>query len=137
MVASLQIEAPKKATRDTDKQMIQSRVYALQRRYSPNADSLGQWRKSYHYIVTTKPVVLNTPASGTCRPPLLVLAYMTSFSHVVGLRQMHELHQQYSPHFQQKGCANGFLPKCLFCGALAAGYQINATLSSKCLILTP
>jgi len=35
-----------------------------------------------------KPVVSNTldppPASGTCRPPLLVLAYMTSFSHVVG-----------------------------------------------------
>ena len=37
-----------------------------------------------------KPVVLNTldppPASGTCRPPLLVLAYMTSFSHMVGLQ---------------------------------------------------
>ena len=34
------------------------------------------------------------PASGTCRSPLLVLAYMTSFSHVVGLQWMHELHQQ-------------------------------------------
>ena len=37
-----------------------------------------------------KPVVSNTldplPASGTCRPPLLVLDYMTSFSHVVGLQ---------------------------------------------------
>jgi len=100
-VASLEIDAPKKATRDRDKQVIQSRVYALQRGYSPDADSLGQWRKSYHDIVTTKPVVLNTldlpPASGTCRPPLLVLAYMTSFNHVVGLQQMHELHQQYSP----------------------------------------
>ena len=26
------------------------------------------------------------PASGTCRPPPLLLAYMTSFSHVVGLK---------------------------------------------------
>ena len=36
------------------KQMIQSRVYALQRGNCPDADLLGQWRKSYHDIVTTK-----------------------------------------------------------------------------------
>jgi len=34
------------------------------------------------------------------------------------------------PHCQQIGRANGFLPKYLFCGALAAGYQINSTLKS-------
>ena len=32
-----------------------------------------------------KPVVSNT-LDPTCRPPPLVLAYMTSFSHVVGLQ---------------------------------------------------
>jgi len=41
-----------------------------------------------------KPVVSNTldppPASDTCRPPPLVLAYMTSFSHVVGLHTCNE-----------------------------------------------
>ena len=30
-------------------------------------------------------------ASSTCRPPPLVLAYVTRFSHVVGLQRMHEL----------------------------------------------
>jgi len=62
------IKAPKKATRDAYKQMIQSRVYALQREYCPDADSLGQWRKSYHDIISTKLVVSITldppPASG-------------------------------------------------------------------------
>jgi len=59
-MASLEIKALKKATRDVDKQMIQSRVYGLQRGYCPDADSLGQWRKSYHDIVTKKnPVVIH------------------------------------------------------------------------------
>jgi len=47
-----------------------------------------------------KPVVSNTldppSATNTCRPPPLVLAYMTSFSHVVGLQWMYELCQQTS-----------------------------------------
>jgi len=50
-VASLEIKAPKKATRDADKQM---KVYALQRGYCPDADLLGQWRKCYCDIVTTE-----------------------------------------------------------------------------------
>jgi len=36
---------------------------------------------------------------------------------------MHELHQQYSSQNSSALPANGFLPKFLFCGALAAGYQ--------------
>jgi len=95
MVASLEIKALNKAAK---KQGLCSSKRVLG--YCTNADLLGQWRKSYRDIMTSpqNPVVSNTldssPASGTCRPPLLVLAYMISFSHVVGLQWMHELHQQ-------------------------------------------
>ena len=44
-VSSLEIKALNKATRKQG-------LYALQRGYCTNADSLGQWRKSYHDITT-------------------------------------------------------------------------------------
>ena len=113
MVAPLEIKALNKATRkpglcSTKRVLYQCRL------------AIGQWRKSYHELTSPqKPVVSRLdppPASGTCRPPPLVLAYMTSFSPVVGLQRMHVYNE----------CMNFVNNNCLFCGALAAGYQINA-----------
>ena len=132
-MASLEIKAPKK--------LPGSRVYALRRGYRPNADLLGQWRNSYQDITTKTSCVKHTwsPTSqwylqaspaGACLHDKLQSwwVYMDAMNACV--QWMHELHQQYSSQNSSALPANGFLPKCLFCGVLAAGYLINATLRS-------
>ena len=91
MVASLENKALNKATR---KQGLGSSKRVLyQCRLARSVEEVLSWHHhKYHAVVSNTLDPL--PASGTCRPPLLVLAYMTSFSHVVGLQWMHELHQQ-------------------------------------------
>ena len=76
----------------------------------------GDRRKFYHDIVTTKSCwvkYLWSPIGR--RPPPLVW--------------MHELCQQCNPRnlsaLPVKSWANGFLPKCLLCGALAVGFQAH------------
>ena len=128
MVAFLENKAPKKATR---KQGLCSSKRVLS--WCKLARSVEEILSWHHY------------KNLLCQIHLIphrwwLLTYMTSFSHVVGLQRMHVYNEctnfinnivhRILLHCQQKGWANGFLPKCLFCGALAAGYQINAALRS-------
>ena len=125
MVASLEIKTLNKATRKQG--LCSSKRVLYQCRLTRSVEEVLTWHHHKNqlcqiHLIPHQPVV---PA-GLPR----WCAYMTSFRHVVGLQWMHVYNEcmnfvnniahRILLHCQQKGWANGFLPKCLFCGALAA-----------------
>jgi len=136
MVASLEIKAPKKATRKQGP--CSSKRVPSQCRLARSVEEYLSWHhhKNLLYMCQTH-LIPHQPVVPAGLPCWCLLTWQASvmwwvYMHAMNacVPWMHGLHQQYSSQNSSALPANGFLPKCLFCGALAAGYRINATLRS-------